>query len=112
MRLESVKPAQGAFVALRYPFEYLVHVYLLVTAYPQQCAVNKAGTGAFAQQTLLDKYHKLHDHGFLQFRESVVRNRFRKQMLAFDTFLIQIKVFKAFMVGTVEHYYNGDNFCL
>ena len=98
MQLETVKPAEGAFPALCYPLEHLVHMDSLIPAHPQQRAVNEADAGTFAQQTLLDKDDELHYHRLLQFRETVVRNCLWEQMPVSHTNLIEIKVFQAFMI--------------
>lgn len=81
-------------------------MYALVTAYPQQGAVNEADPGAFAQKAFLDEYDKLHDHRFLQFGKPVVRDNLREQVSVPDAYLIQIKVFQTFMIGAVEHYHD------
>lgn len=112
MQLESVKPAQRAFAALRYSFEHLVHVYPLVAAHTQQGAVNKTYACAFSQQTFLYEDDKLHHNGLLQFREPVVRDSFREQMPVSPAYLVYIKVFETLVVGTVDHYHNDNDFCL
>ena len=72
MQLETVEPTERTFTLGCQTFENLVHVFALVTAYPQQSAVNETYAGTLSQQTFLDEYDELHHNSFLKLRESVI----------------------------------------
>lgn len=50
----------------------------------------------------------LHDHRLFQFRESIVRNGFVRQVSVPEAYFVQIKEFEALVVGTVKHYHDNN----
>ena len=112
VQFESIELSHGAFAPLGNPLENLVYVYSLVAAHTQKCAVNETHAFAFPQKTLIYENNTWYNHWFLQFSKAVEGYSLWKEVSVFAAYLFHIEVFKAFMVGTVEHYHNDYNLCI
>lgn len=94
-QLEPKEPSHRALASLSNSSERLVHLYSLVSAYSEWCAVHETDSRAFPQQNFLYEYNQGYSNLTLQFYEPVIRYDVREQMAHVLAYLVEIVVLEA-----------------
>ena len=110
--LNPKKTPHRAFATACKSFKSTVGENTPVAAYTQRRAVHKTYPRTLSKQHLFDKSRHLQQHLHFKFNKTVIRDCFRKQMLAMLTDVVQIVMLETAESTRVEMYEYDNNLCI